>query len=106
VRVISLAGLSMPVFWTGLVFIVIFSVYLGWFPIGGMGSWRHYVLPATTLALPSVAILARMTRSSILEVLREDYVRTGRSKGLNERSILFKHALRNALIPVVTVLGL
>lgn len=106
VRVLSLAGLSMPVFWTGLVFIVVFSVELGWFPVAGRGTWRHVVLPATTLALPSVAILARMTRSSLLDVLQEDYVRTARAKGIGERLILYKHGLRSALIPVVTALGL
>ena len=106
VRVVSLAGLSMPVFWTGLVFIVFFSVQLGWFPVSGRGSWRHVVLPAVTLALPSVAILARMTRASVLEVLQEDFVRTARSKGLHTRKVLFKHTLRNALIPVTTALGL
>jgi peptide/nickel transport system permease protein/oligopeptide transport system permease protein len=106
VRVVSLAGLSMPVFWTGLVFIVFFSVQLGWFPVAGRGTLRHLVLPSVTLALPSIAILARMTRASLLEVLQEDYVRTARSKGLSRRSILYKHALRNALIPVVTALGL
>ena len=106
VRVLSLAGLSMPVFWTGLVFIVFFSVQLGWFPVSGRGSWRHVVLPAVTLALPSVAILARMTRASVLEVLQEDFVRTARSKGLHTRKVLFKHTLRNALIPVTTALGL
>jgi peptide/nickel transport system permease protein len=106
VRIFSLAGLSMPVFWTGLVFIVIFSVNLRWFPVSGMGTWRHMVLPAVTLALPSIAILARLTRSSILEVLGEDFVRTARSKGVSDRSILFKHTLRNALIPVITALGL
>jgi peptide/nickel transport system permease protein/oligopeptide transport system permease protein len=106
VRVVSLAGLSMPVFWTGLVFMLIFSVNLGWFPVAGRESWRHIVLPAITLALPSVAILARMTRSSVLEILSEDFVRTARSKGLGERIVLYKHTLRNALIPVVTALGL
>lgn len=106
VRVFSLAGLSMPVFWTGLVFIVFFSVNLRWFPVSGMGTWRHMVLPAVTLALPSVAIMARLTRSSVMEVLSEDFVRTARSKGVSNRSILFKHTLRNALIPVITALGL
>lgn len=106
VRVVSLAGLSMPVFWTGLVFIVVFSVNLGWFPVAGRGTFRHLVLPAVTLALPSVAILARMTRASLLEVLQEDYVRTARSKGVSRGSMLYKHALRNAIIPVVTALGL
>lgn len=106
IRIFSLAGLSMPVFWTGLVFIVLFSVNLRWFPVGGMGSWRHFVLPVVTLALPSIAILARLTRSTVLEVLREDYVRTALSKGVSRRTVLFKHALRNALIPITTALGL
>ncbi len=106
IRVVSLVGLSMPVFWTGLVFIVFFSVELRWFPVGGTGTIRHLVLPAVTLALPSIAILARLTRSSVLEVLNEDYVRTARSKGVARGTVLFKHALRNALIPVVTALGI
>jgi peptide/nickel transport system permease protein len=106
IRIFSLAGLSMPVFWTGLVFIVLFSVTLRWFPVGGMGSWRHFVLPVVTLALPSIAILARLTRSTVLEVLREDYVRTALSKGVSRQTVLFKHALRNALIPITTALGL
>ncbi|MEM6431227.1 MAG: ABC transporter permease [Deinococcota bacterium] len=106
VRILSLAGLSMPVFWTGLVFIVVFSVQLGWFPVAGRDTWRHLVLPATTLALPSVAILARLTRSSLLDVLQEDYVRTAKAKGISSRTVLYKHALRSALIPVVTALGL
>jgi peptide/nickel transport system permease protein/oligopeptide transport system permease protein len=106
VRILSLAGLSMPVFWTGLVFIVVFSVQLGWFPVAGRDTWRHLVLPATTLALPSVAILARLTRSSLLDVLQEDYVRTAKAKGISSSTVLYKHALRSALIPVVTALGL
>jgi len=106
IRVTSLAGLSMPVFWTGIVFMVIFSVNLRWFPVSGTGTWRHLVLPAVTLALPSIAVVARMTRSTVLEVLREDFVRTARAKGVAERSLLYKHTLRNALIPVVTVMGL
>jgi peptide/nickel transport system permease protein len=106
IRIVSLAGLSMPVFWTGLVFIVIFSVNLRWFPVSGTGTWRHLVLPALTLALPSIAVLARMTRSTVLEALQEDYVRTARAKGVPPRSMLYKHTLRNALIPVVTVFGL
>ncbi|CAN5787722.1 ABC transporter permease [soil metagenome] len=106
IRVASLAGLSMPVFWTGLVFIVIFSVNLRWFPVSGTGTWRHLVLPAVTLALPSIAVVARMTRATVLDVLREDFIRTARAKGIGESSLLYKHTLRNALIPVVTVLGL
>ena len=106
IRVASLAGLSMPVFWTGIVFMVIFSVNLRWFPVSGTGTWRHLVLPAVTLALPSIAVVARMTRATVLEVLREDYIRTARAKGVGDLSLLYKHTLRNALIPVVTVLGL
>lgn len=106
VRILSLVGLSMPVFWTGLLFIVFFSVQLRWFPVSGTGSFAHIVLPAVTLALPSIAILTRLTRSSVLEVLNEDYVRTARSKGVATRTILFKHTLRNALVPVVTALGI
>jgi len=106
IRVTSLAGLSMPVFWTGIVFMVIFSVNLRWLPVSGTGTWRHLILPAVTLALPSIAVIARMTRSTVLEVLQEDFVRTARAKGVANRSLLYKHTLRNALIPVVTVLGL
>lgn len=106
VRVTSLVGLSMPVFWTGIVFVVIFSVYLGWTPVSGSGTWRHLVLPAVTLALPSIAVVARMTRSTMLEVLREDFVRTAAAKGVGQRQTLYKHTLRNALIPVVTIMGL
>jgi peptide/nickel transport system permease protein len=96
----------MPIFWIGLVFIYIFGFYLRLLPIGGSGTPQHLVLPAVTLALPSVALVARMTRSSLLEVLGEDYVRTARAKGLAEPVVLLGHALRNALIPVVTVIGL
>ena len=106
IRVASFFGLSMPVFWTGLTLIYWLSFRLRWFPVGGTGSWRHVVLPALTLAGPSIAILARMTRSSVLEIMGEDYIRTARAKGLPERSVMFKHALRSALIPLVTVMGL
>src|SRR3989441_11482891 len=106
VRLGSLFGLSMPIFWTGLVLIVIFSLWLNWLPVGGAGSPLHLVLPAVTLALPSVAMLARMTRSAVLDVLREDYVRTARAKGVGEILVLGRHALRNAFIPIVTLLGL
>jgi len=106
IRVVSLAGLSMPVFWTGLVFMVIFAVELNWVPVSGTGTWKHLVLPAVTLALPSLAVIARMTRSTVLEVLREDFIRTARAKGVSERTLLLKHMLRNAMIPIITVLGL
>jgi len=103
---IALVGISMPVFWLGLMFMYLFSYQLEWFPTAGRGTWRHLVLPALTLGLSSAAIIARMTRSSMLEVLRQDYVRTARAKGLAERVIVLKHAFRNALIPIITVTGL
>lgn len=103
---IALVGISMPVFWLGLMFMYLFSYQLDWFPTAGRGSWRHLVLPSLTLGLSSAAIIARMTRSSMLEVLRQDYVRTARAKGLHERAVVLKHAFRNALIPIVTVTGL
>jgi peptide/nickel transport system permease protein len=105
-RLASLFGLSMPVFWTGLVLIVVFAFWLPWFPVGGTGSAAHLVLPAVTLALPSIAMIARMTRSSVLDVLREDYVRTARAKGVREQLVVVKHALRNAAIPILTLVGL
>jgi ABC-type dipeptide/oligopeptide/nickel transport system permease component len=105
-RVGSLFGLSMPIFWTGLTLIVVFSLWLPWLPVGGTGSLRHLILPATTLSLPSMAMVARMTRSSVLEVLREDYIRTARAKGVEELLVVLKHGLRNAFIPIVTLLGL
>jgi len=105
-RLSSLFGLSMPVFWTGLVMIVVFAFWLPVLPVGGVGSPLHLVLPAVTLALPSIAMIARMTRSSVLEVLREDYVRTARAKGVGERLVVAKHALRNAAIPILTLVGL
>ncbi len=106
VTFIALLGVSMPVFWFGLLAILFFSVQLGWFPVAGRGTWQHLVLPAITLGLSSTAIIARMTRSSMLEVLNLDFVRTARAKGLPGRNVVLKHALRNALVPVVTVVGL
>jgi peptide/nickel transport system permease protein len=106
VMVLALLGVSMPVFWFGLLAILIFSVGLGWFPVAGKGTLAHLVLPAITLGINATALLARMTRGALLEVLSQDYIRTARAKGLAERVVIFKHALRNALIPVVTVVGL
>ncbi|GAA5335640.1 MULTISPECIES: nickel ABC transporter permease [Thermus] len=106
VMVLALLGVSMPVFWFGLLAILIFSVELGWFPVAGKGTLAHLVLPAVTLGVNATALLARMTRGTLLEVLSQDYIRTARAKGLAERVVIFKHALRNALIPVVTVAGL
>lgn len=107
VTVGALAGVSMPVFWQGLMLIIIFSVRLGWLPSSGhMGGWQYLVLPAITLGTGATAGIARMTRASMLEAIRQDYVRTARSKGVPEPLIIYWHALRNALIPVVTVTGL
>lgn len=130
----ALAGVSMPIFWLGLMLIILFSVNLGWLPVASRidigleparitglylvdslitGNWaafisslKHLVLPAAALASYSMAIIARMTRSTMLEVVRQDYVRTARAKGLKESVVVYRHALRNAMIPVVTVIGL
>ncbi|MDI6771263.1 MAG: ABC transporter permease [bacterium] len=106
VMLVALAGLSMPVFWSGLMLILIFAVWLGWLPAVGTGGMAHLVLPAVTLGMSTAAIIARMSRSSMLEVLRSDYIRTARAKGLAEAAVVNRHAFRNALIPVITVVGL
>lgn len=103
---LALVGVSMPVFWLGLMLIFFFSVRLRWFPPMGQGGLDRLVLPALALGLLSSATLARLVRSSMLEVLNEDYIRTARAKGLIERAVIIRHALRNALIPAVTILGL
>jgi len=102
----GLLGQSVPVFWLGLLMIMVFAVGLGWFPVAGTGGPQYLVLPALTLGLFSTAYIARMTRSSMLEVLGRDYVRTAHSKGLEARRVIVGHALRNALIPLVTIIGL
>ena len=104
--VLALLGISAPAFWLGFILMMVFSVHLGWFPSAGYRSWGHLVLPAFTLGTGAMAIVARMTRSSLLEVLNQDYVRTARAKGLHEMLVIAKHALRNALIPTTTVVGL
>jgi ABC-type dipeptide/oligopeptide/nickel transport system permease component len=101
-----LTGQSMATFWVGILLILIFAVQLRWLPVSGREGWRHLVLPAVTLSLYMLPLLARMTRSSMLDVWRQDYVRTARAKGLRERTVIAKHMLRAALIPIVTVLGL
>lgn len=106
VTIFSLIGVSMPVFWFGLLAILFFSVRLGWFPVIGRGTFAHLVLPAVTLGVSSMAIITRMTRSAMLEILSQDFIRTARSKGLKQRAVIAKHALRNALIPVITIGGL
>lgn len=103
---VSVVGVSMPSFWLALLLMYYFAVQWRWFPPIGSGTLRHLVLPALTLGLLSAAVIARMARSSMLEVLRQDYIRTARAKGLSERLVIYRHALRNALIPVVTVVAL
>jgi peptide/nickel transport system permease protein len=102
----ALFGISMPVFWLGLMLVVLFAVILQWLPAGGTGSWQHVILPSVTLASFVVAFIARMTRSTMLETLSQDFTTTARSKGLTEKVVIVKHALKNALIPIITVVGL
>ena len=102
----AVSGISMPPFALGILLMEVFSVWLGWFPTVGAESWRHYVLPSITLGAGVAAVMARFTRSALIEVLSEDYVRTARAKGLPARQVLSRHALRNALISVVTMMGL
>lgn len=103
---IAVSGISFPPFWLGLLMISFFSVYLGWLPTGGYGTWQHFIMPSFTLGVGVAAIMARFTRSSFIEIAREDYVRTARAKGVPERRVIWKHALRNALIPIITMVGL
>lgn len=106
VMAFALIGVSMPNFWQGLVLILIFSVSLGWLPSSGFYGPLYWILPAITIGTSSMAIITRMTRSSMLEVINQDYIRTARAKGQSERLIIWRHALKNALIPIVTVVGL
>ena len=106
ISVVSLFGLSFPNFALGPVLILFFSIKLGWLPVSGAGSFANLVLPAITMGSALAAILTRMVRTSMLEELGQDYVRTARAKGLPENVVVYRHALRNAMIPVVTVLGL
>jgi ABC-type dipeptide/oligopeptide/nickel transport system permease component len=102
----SLIGVAAPVFWLGVMFQIIFAVRLKWLPSGGMNTPTAIILPALTLGLASAALIARITRSSMLDVLRQDFITTARSKGLSERVVIYKHALKSAFIPIVTVMGL
>lgn len=104
--VLSLVGVSMPNFWQGLMMVLLFSIVLGWLPSSGYGTFQHLILPALTIGTSAMALIARMTRSSMLEVVRQDYIRTARAKGLSEMVVIYRHALKNALIPIVTVIGL
>ncbi|MCI8515627.1 MAG: ABC transporter permease [Hungatella sp.] len=105
-RVVAMIGVSMPNFWQGLLNILVFSVYLKWLPSSGFSSPAHWVLPALTIGTSGAAAIMRTTRSSMLETIRQDYIRTARAKGASETTVIWKHALRNALIPVMTVVGL
>ena len=105
VTVLSVVLAAMPGFWLALMCIIIFCLKLGWLPARGLDSWRGYILPVLCNALTALAGTTRMTRSSMLEVIRQDYIRTARAKGLKERTVIFRHALKNAMIPVITVIG-
>lgn len=103
---IAVSGISFPAFALGMLLMQVFSVQLGWLPTVGADGWRHYILPSLTLGAAVAAVMARFTRASFVEVMQEDFVRTARAKGLKERTVIAKHCLRNALIPVVTMMGL
>ena len=106
VMILSIIGISMPIFWLGLILVKYFSIEWHLLPATGSGGLLNLVLPSVTVGLNSLAIIARMTRASMLEVLRQDYITTAESKGLDEMTIIFRHALRNALIPIVTTIGI
>ena len=103
---LAVSGISFPAFALGMALMQIFSVRLGWLPTIGASSWQHYILPALTLGAGVAAVMARFTRSAFIDILQEDYIRTARAKGLSETVVVMKHGLRNALIPIVTMMGL
>lgn len=104
--IFALLGVATPNFWLGLILIIAFSLHLHWFPSGGSEGWRSLILPVITLGTGCMANITRTTRSSMLEVVRQDYIRTAKAKGVNGKAVIYRHALKNALIPVVTVIGL
>lgn len=104
--IVAVSGIAFPSFWLGLLMIDLFSVKLGWLPTSGYGTWQHFVMPSLTLGLGVAAVMARFTRSAFIEIAREDYVRTARAKGVPSRLVVWKHTLRNALIPIITMVGL
>ena len=106
VTIVSVRFSAMPAFWLGPILMLIFAVWLGWLPVSGMDSAQSIILPAVTLGLGLSAILTRMTRTSLLEVLNDDYIRTARAKGLSEKTVIIRHALRAALLPIITIIGL
>lgn len=103
---VSLLGVSMPIFWSALLFQYVFAMQLKWLPVAGFYSWKHLIMPAVVLGWSSAGVIARLTRSSLLEVMRNDYIRTARAKGLRESGVIVRHALKNALIPVVTIMAI
>ena len=104
-RVLAMFLAAVPMFWLGMMFILTFALTLGWLPSSGIGSWQHYILPVMATSLPSAAWLLRMARATMLETIRQDYIRTARAKGASEKRVIFKHALKNALLPVINSLG-
>lgn len=102
----AVSGISLPSFWLGLMFVQIFAVKLGWLPTGGYGTLKHYILPSMTLGAGVAAVIARFARSAVMDILKEDYVRTARAKGLMQKVVIWTHVFRNALIPIVTMVGL
>jgi peptide/nickel transport system permease protein len=104
--IFALFGVSMPNFWLGLILIILFSLKLRWFPSGGRSGFLSVILPAMTVGLGMAALITRTTRSSMLEVIRQDYIRTAKAKGVPEKDVIYKHALSNALIPIITVIGM
>ena len=106
VMILALIGTSAPIFWIGVLMIMLFSVQLHWLPPSGFDTWQQMIMPAVALGMQSTAVIARMTRSSMLEVIRQDYVNTARSKGQKEFVVIMRHVFRNALVPVITVVGL
>ncbi|MBP1992204.1 ABC transporter permease [Paenibacillus eucommiae] len=104
-RIVGLFGISMPTFWSGILLILIFSIYLGWFPAMGSDGWQTLVLPALTLGIVGAGFIVRMVRNSMLEVINEQFIVTLRAKGISEKLVMYRHALRNALIPALTMIG-
>ena len=104
--VMALLGITIPSFWLAMMLVMVFSVNLGWLPASGLYGWKYYILPMVSISAVSIATFTRMTRSSMLEVIRQDYIRTARAKGQTEQKIITKHALKNALIPIITVIGI
>jgi peptide/nickel transport system permease protein len=102
---ISMLGLSIPGFWLALMMVLLFSVKLGWLPAYGIGGWKYYIMPVLSNSLGNIAMNSRQTRSAMLDVIRSDYVTTARAKGVSEKNVIYKHALPNALIPIITLLG-